>query len=376
MSKSTPDAPDPITLAKQQGKAGVKAAQEQARLNRLNETTPLGSLTFQETGNRDVPFERITELNPTAQLTLDQQQQLGLSLSQFANQLSGRVGETVGSPLDFSQLQNPIPQVDEAARLRIEDALFGRQSTRLNQQFGDLQEQLDTRLANQGIQRGSEAFSEEQERFGRTRNDAFDIALQNAIAGGAQEQSRLFGLGSQARGIERGELLTERGNDINTLSALLNRAPVSIPNFGGVPQVGVQAPDLLGANALALNQGNLQAQLNSQFQNNLFGLGGSLGAASILGGGGAAAAGLAGPSSALAAALAPAAVVSDRRLKKNIKKIGTLRNGLDVYQFDYIWDEPSVGVMADEVKEVMPQAVVNISGYDHVNYREVLNASS
>jgi len=66
---------------------------------------------------------------------------------------------------------------------------------------------------------------------------------------------------------------------------------------------------------------------------------------------------------------------SDRRLKKNVQKIGKMC-GLNVYKFDYIWDEPSIGFMADEVKEVMPEAVMtHESGYDMVNYNMVLGAS-
>ena len=345
MSKSAPAAPDPARTVAAQATANKEAATEQARLNRLNETTPLGSVEFQSTGNEEVPFERITSLNPTAQATFDQQQALGLSLSELANRQTGVIDDTLGTPLDFSGLPE-LPQVDEAARLRIEDALFDRQANRLNQQFGVQQDQLDTTLANQGIQRGSEAFTESQESFGRTRNDAFDIALQNAIAGGASEQGRLFGLGQAARNQGLQELMTQRNQPINDISALLSNSQVQMPNFGGIAQVGVGAPDVLGANALALNQGNFKANQGQQLQNNLFSLGGSLGGAAIL--------------------------ASDRRLKKNIKHVGELLNGLKVYVYDYIWGERSMGVMADEVKKLFPDAVVNIGGFDHVKYAEIL----
>ena len=63
---------------------------------------------------------------------------------------------------------------------------------------------------------------------------------------------------------------------------------------------------------------------------------------------------------------------SDRRLKKNIKRLGTSRNGLGVYSFNYIWDEkPTTGYMADEVEKLMPEAVGNIMGFKTVNYAMV-----
>jgi crotonobetainyl-CoA:carnitine CoA-transferase CaiB-like acyl-CoA transferase len=65
---------------------------------------------------------------------------------------------------------------------------------------------------------------------------------------------------------------------------------------------------------------------------------------------------------------------SDCRLKENIKRVGRLANGLAVYAYNYIWDlVPRLGVMADEVRKVMPHAVrVHPSGYDMVDYSEVI----
>lgn len=58
---------------------------------------------------------------------------------------------------------------------------------------------------------------------------------------------------------------------------------------------------------------------------------------------------------------------SDRRLKTNIIKLGKAK-GYNVYSFDYIWGEPSVGVMADEVEKIRPEAVSEYNGYKMVNY--------
>lgn len=61
--------------------------------------------------------------------------------------------------------------------------------------------------------------------------------------------------------------------------------------------------------------------------------------------------------------------LSDRRLKRNIVRIGTLGSGLPWYQFKYIWsDQIHEGVMSDEVRRVIPDAVGTIYGYDFVNY--------
>ena len=72
---------------------------------------------------------------------------------------------------------------------------------------------------------------------------------------------------------------------------------------------------------------------------------------------------------------------SDFRLKTNIQYKGTLENGIDVFGWDWnkkaatLGMEGSVGmgVMAQQVKELMPHAVsLHESGYYQVNYGEVI----
>ena len=60
---------------------------------------------------------------------------------------------------------------------------------------------------------------------------------------------------------------------------------------------------------------------------------------------------------------------SDRRLKRNIERIGTTPGGYPWYRFEYLWGEPGEGVMADEVP---PEWVIqHPSGYAMVDYGKV-----
>jgi hypothetical protein len=61
---------------------------------------------------------------------------------------------------------------------------------------------------------------------------------------------------------------------------------------------------------------------------------------------------------------------SDLRLKRNVVWIAHLDNGLDLYRFSYNWsDEVYVGVMAQDVMRVVPEAVVRGNdGFLQVNY--------
>ena len=60
-------------------------------------------------------------------------------------------------------------------------------------------------------------------------------------------------------------------------------------------------------------------------------------------------------------------------LKHDIMLLGRLDNGIGIYRFAYIGsDKPYVGVMAQEVQTVMPDAVVRgRDGYLRVHYEKV-----
>lgn len=65
---------------------------------------------------------------------------------------------------------------------------------------------------------------------------------------------------------------------------------------------------------------------------------------------------------------AAAITKSDRRLKSNIRRIGTHPLGIGIYSYN-IFGKPSTGVMADEVEKVKPEAVITgADGYKMVNY--------
>lgn len=61
--------------------------------------------------------------------------------------------------------------------------------------------------------------------------------------------------------------------------------------------------------------------------------------------------------------------ISDRRLKTDIKKLSEIVPGLNLYEFRYKNGKNTYrGVMSDEVRHVMPEAVLEKDGYDKVNY--------
>ena len=62
-------------------------------------------------------------------------------------------------------------------------------------------------------------------------------------------------------------------------------------------------------------------------------------------------------------------LASDRRVKTDIVRIGKMDNGLPLYSFKYKGKPGyNIGVMAQDVEKVKPDAVIEINGVKHVNY--------
>ncbi|HWT63273.1 MAG TPA: tail fiber domain-containing protein, partial [Ochrobactrum sp.] len=142
------------------------------------------------------------------------------------------------------------------------------------------------------------------------------------------------------------EAMAQRNQPINEITALMSGSQVSNPAqmSGQTPQTSVGGVDYTGL----VNQ-KYQSEM-SNYQSKMGGLFG-LGSAAM--------------------GLLP---FSDRRLKRDVERIGTLENGLPWYRFNYKWDDteaaPREGLMSDDVRKVIPSAVVidPSSGFDTVNY--------
>lgn len=66
-------------------------------------------------------------------------------------------------------------------------------------------------------------------------------------------------------------------------------------------------------------------------------------------------------------------ILSDIRVKRDIVQLARLEDGIGVYRYKYIWsDTLYVGVMAQEVAEIVPHAVTRgADGYLRVDYRQL-----
>ena len=356
MGKRAPSAPppiDPAATAREQARTNRETAVTQFGLNAVNQYTPYGSLEYAQTGTWADGTPRFT-----ATQTLSPAEQEALNLSNQAQSLYGTaavrqlgaVQEQLGRPFEF----DPGAYGDTAmGRNAVETALMERLQPQLDRDRAA----METRLANQGIMLGSEAYRNAMDDFER------QVADQRlAIVGAAgQEENRMAALRTQ----RLQEQLALRGQPINEATALLTGQMVGTPSFVNTPQTNVAPTDYLGA--VQMQQAALQNQYNQRSQNYQTQLSGfyGLGSAAL---GGWARGGFGNPfASASPQGQQPAP--SDIRVKQNIRQVGALENGLPVYAFQYVWGGPTIiGLMAQDVEQVNPDAVIEIGGIKHVNY--------
>lgn len=414
-SPKAPAAPDPVQTAAAQTASNKETAYWNAALNNVNQITPYGNLTYKQTGggktyndaafqqaltnysnnanaasqkytidatgkqilnknynpnfsqnvkapNResyllsDTPpqFESKIDLSPEQQQLLETSQRSDNALATLGEQQIGRITNAVSTPYSYSGLGNEFSSDDAMAQQqRAEEALMSR----MNPQFARDEEALRTRLINQGIGQNSEAYKNEMNQFSQAKNDArLQSVLQGQQYGGVAQQQALQ---RRNQGIQ--EYNAQRNAPLNEYTALTSGQQVQNPQFQSNNYQGAGQVDYAG---LVNNQyqgqlANYNAKVagNNSMMSGLFGLGASLGG-SFLG--------------SKAGSKAVASLFSDERLKENIEDAG-IENGHKVYKFNYKGDDKQyVGVMAQDVLEKNPDAVVyDDSGFMKVNYTKI-----
>jgi hypothetical protein len=342
---SPPSPPDPVATAQAQTTSNKETAIANAALNRVNQYTPYGSNTYQITGNAPdgtPTYSQTVSLSPEQQSLYDK---FTTGQNALADTALGRLGNL---QQNFSQpfsLRNDPTTSDFGTQIKnAQDAAYKSQTQYLDPQFARDQNSLNAQLANQGFQTGDEAYKNAQDAFNERRQMAYQGAQNAAVQAGAQIQNQGFNQGLQGAGLQ----FAEYNQPLSTYNALITGSQPTNPAFGNVPGVQQANTDVAGI----YNQGfqNQMSNYNAQQQgvNNLFSLGGNLGAAAIL--------------------------ASDRRLKRDIKRVGENSQGLTIYEYRYVWDSHEVrhrGVMADEVRKLIPEAVVPVNGYDFVDYSRI-----
>lgn len=326
MGKKAPKPTDPKATSAATTGTNVSTAIANAYLTNMNESGPDGTKTFDQTGMTSITdpytgktyqiprFSVTTTLSDQQKAIKGQQDAASLNLATLGKDLSGTLGQ---------QLTGNFSLGNEETEGRLFD--LGRK--RLDPMFANRDEDLRTRLANQGIKAGTAAYDREMGLLGQQENDAYNSLL------------------LQGRGQASQELLTEDNQRINQISALLGGGQVSMPNFMTGANVGA-IPTTDNASII----GNSDNAKMAAWQANQASMG------SMIGG------------------LGGLFALSDPKAKEDKKKIAETKEGLPIYSFKYKGSpKTEIGLMATDVKKRTPEAVKKApSGLMMVDYGRAL----
>lgn len=275
--------------------------------------SPNGATSYVDSTGKTVSipqFTQTTTLTPAQQGIFDRTQGAQTNIAGIAEDQSAMLGDYLNDPFEFNN--------QDAA-----DWSYDLASSRILPQQARNEEALRSRLVNAGLRPGTQAWDSEMSRLTMANTDQMN---QLALTG---------------RGQAFGEALASRNQPINEITALLSGSQVSNPAqmSGPTPQAQVGGVDYTGL-VNQKYQGDLAS--HNAMLGGLFGLAGTAGSAAIM---------------------------SDRRLKTDIEKVGKLDDGQQVYSYRYKAGGPTqIGLMAQEVEKRRPEAVVDVGGYKAVDY--------
>lgn len=269
----------------------------QANLNRINQYTPQGSLTYSQVGtNADgtPKYSQTQTLSPDEQAKYEQQNKIALALGNTANNNISRVDAAQATPFtydgmtnlrtsvgqglpfgikagptgaygtqgaisDAGQIQRSIgPNNLSADGQRVANSVYGQATSRLDPQWQQSEGDTRSKLAAQGISENSDAYRRELDNQSRAKTDAYNQANYSAIQAGGAEQSRLFGI-DQAQGQFANSAQDQQYQQYTAMADLFNQSEAQ--RFG-------QDQGAAGFNNTAQNQAFNQDSASAGFSNN------------------------------------------------------------------------------------------------------------
>lgn len=295
-----PPAPDPYAVSGAQTASNQNTAAWNQAMARGNTYTPLGTQTYEyrgtDPGTGAPMWDETVSLTPDAQALLTQQMAQERQLGDIAGGMMSQVQGAYGQPIDAAgvpalqgapQLQgidrSGLPALQSSLsvdgpelrgagtgsvsssglprlygaddllgeRQQAQDALYRRQAAYLDPQWAQRDTAFRSRMANQGVAEGSEAWRNALDDESRARSFDYGQARDAAITGGLGEMQGLAGI---AQG-NRGQLFGERA----TAAGIQNQA------------AGIQNSFNLGARQAALAEGLARLDANNQARAQGFG---------------------------------------------------------------------------------------------------------
>lgn len=305
-------------------------------------------------------FQQEMNAQQAGNQALGQQFQQGVTAGQFGNQATAQAyqqalgaqqagnqaqGQRFQQGLSADQFQNQA--ANQMFQQNLGASQFGNQAQQ--QLFGQ-----NMGMANLANQANAQAFQQDlaANQFGNQALGQAAALDQSRMGAMNQAMTQQFGLNQQLANQQNqlrqqaiAEQMQRRGMSLNEMNALLSGQQVSMPQMPNfVQSQRSETPNILGATQMGYD-----AQMDA-YNAKQAGFGQLLNAGTQLG---------------------SAFMFSDRRLKRDLKRVGTHAIGVGIYDYTML-GFPQRGVIAQEVQKVRPDLVArHANGYLTVNYSEL-----
>jgi hypothetical protein len=374
---------DPYAAAGAQSNLNQQTGQWNTWSQNADVNSPFGSSKFTQSGWQPIydnkgqisgyapRYQQDISLSPQEQSLYDKNTTLRGTLADTANAQAGRISKLLStnmtatglSPWKAAAAPGAVRQ-DQAPtdRAAIERAMMQRYH-----EYADPANQAEqAQMAARGLAPGAQGYGQmekgQQDALSRATRDAYlasgDEArqAQNAYnAAGLQKYQMGADWASQLNNLRQAQFTERtmlRDQPIKEISTLLGLGAPNTPQFSPFQGTQISTPNL---EQDIMNKYNIDKQNQSDMLSGGFGIG-----------------------KALVGAMPWASWLSDRRVKDHVRRQPGELAGCPIYSFTYkkcsvvpqkLWGARRVGVMADEVEKIHPDAVVHMpDGYARVNY--------
>lgn len=268
MAKKAAAPPDYTKAAEATAQSSKDVTNTQNFANRPDQITPFGNQTWQTqaaidpaTGQKVTKWTQNTTLNDASQQALDNQQALDAGRSQIAGGMLNRVSQEFAPTMNWDQFQPQVNQLDYSKTTQPDssqnyynkagDAVYNQFSQRNEPIFQQQQAQMETRLRNQGLHPGDEAYDAQVKGLSQQQNDARTNASLQATQAAGTEANRMFGMDTGAHALQTGDIqnqaafqntarqadianeMQKRGFSLNEINGLLNGQQIGMPSMPG-----------------------------------------------------------------------------------------------------------------------------------------------
>lgn len=267
-----------------QTQSNIDTANNNQKLNMVGTSGPDGSVKYQADPSQPGGYSQVTTLSPGQQSLYDAGNQAQNSALGVANQQIGRVGDALSQTLTDPTLQSQIGGDFNSTVQNAQNAAYNQATSRLDPQYAIEDEQLQSRLANEGLSQNSAAYQNAMGTYNRAKTDAYQTAQNNAVTQGLAAQNQGFSQSAQQgqfantaaqQGLQNQAYV--QNQPLNQFNSLMSSSQVQSPTGISYTPATQANTDVLGSYALSAQQQQAayqaQQQQSTGLLGGLFGLG-------------------------------------------------------------------------------------------------------